>query len=130
MVVVSSLAGYEARHPYLTGPYPTIKRAQSTLAQGYARDLASKGVRVNVVVPGSTETPGPILPDGTEGPSTAQTFRKTEAESSKTILQGLPLGRRGAAQDVANAVLFLASQLAASTTGTTLFVDSGMSMFY
>lgn len=128
IVVISSLAGFEARHPGVTGPYSTLKRAQATLAKDYSRKLAPLGIRINAVVPGSIETSGTIRPDGTVEPSTFQHVMKERPEFLKAILAAVPLGRTGVETEVSNAVLFLSSQLASYICGTNLVIDGGMSI--
>lgn len=77
--------------------------------------LARKGVRVNCVAPGSIEFPGGLWEQ-----------RKTSApQLYEAILRSLPAGRMGTPEEVANAVVFLASPLANWITGQTLSVDGG-----
>ena len=78
-----------------------------------ARELASRGITVNVVAPGFIGTDmTAVLP---------------EAVKEKT-LAGIPLGKMGEPEDVANAVLFLASDQASYITGQVVHVDGGMVM--
>ena len=78
-----------------------------------ARELASRHIRVNAVSPGfiDTDMTAKIPPD-------------TRAKMIETI----PLGKLGAVDDVANAVIFLASDLAGYITGEVLKVNGGMYM--
>jgi 3-oxoacyl-[acyl-carrier protein] reductase len=91
--------------------YVATKAGVIGLTKTWARELGSKGIRVNAVAPGFIETP---MVDTVP----------------KKILQNLkdqtPLGRLGQAQDIANAYLFLASDKAQFITGTTLQVDGGL----
>ncbi|KAL6801477.1 putative Tropinone reductase [Trichoderma sp. SZMC 28012] len=128
IVVISSLAGFEARHHSVTGPYATLKRAQATLAKEYARKLGPIGVRVNTIVPGTIETPGQLLPDGTREPSRFEMARRNNPEYINGLLDSIPLGRAGAVEDVANAVVFLTSPLAAYISGAALFVDGALAI--
>ena len=78
-----------------------------------AKELAGRGVTVNVVAPGFIDTDMTAgLPDNVK----------------ENMLAGIPLGRMGTPEDVANAVLFLVSGQAAYITGQVLKVDGGMVM--
>ena len=92
--------------------YSASKGAINQLVKGMAVDLASAGVRVNAVAPGPTQTPG-----------NQAWFDRPEvvAEHQRII----PLGRVGEPAEIAGAVLYLASDDATFTTGTTVFVDGG-----
>lgn len=88
--------------------YPTSKFAVNGLTLSLARELAPKGVRVNAVAPGITHTDMvDVLPD----------------ELIKPLIAAVPLGRMGEPEDIANAFLFLASDMASYITGTVLPVD-------
>jgi NAD(P)-dependent dehydrogenase (short-subunit alcohol dehydrogenase family) len=96
-------------------PYGAIKAAvihyTATQAALYAKD----GIRVNGVAPGSIEFPGGVWDR-----------RKTDNPSLyNAILRSIPFGRLGHPEEVANAVLFLASPLACWITGQTIVVDGG-----
>jgi meso-butanediol dehydrogenase / (S,S)-butanediol dehydrogenase / diacetyl reductase len=75
-------------------------------------------VRVNVVAPGDCETPGTMA--FLEGPAGAKV--RAEAEGK------VPMGRMGSAEEVAHAVLFLASDASSYCTGVSLAVDGGYTM--
>ncbi len=98
-----------------TPPYGAVKAAliQYAMTQGAA--LAAKGVRVNCVAPGSIEFPGGVWDNA----------RRNKPQLYERILKGIPSGRMGRPEEVANAVLFLASDLASWITGQTLVVDGG-----
>lgn len=130
IVIISSLAGWEAKHHSLTGPYPAFKRAQATVGKGYAKTLAAKGIRVNTVIPGPIATPNTILPDGTEELSTFHSIMTSNPDFKETLRKMVPMARNGEAEEVANAVMFLASPLAGFTTGSSLVVDGGVSDAY
>lgn len=92
------------------GTYLASKAAGEHLAYALARELGSKGVTVNVVSPGLTETDGLVLPQ----PAIDQMVGLT------------PLGRLGKPADVADAVVFLASDAGRWVTGHNLRVTGGL----
>lgn len=95
------------------GPhYSAAKAGVLGLAKAMAREFGPDGIRVNCVTPGLIETD--ITGD-----------KLTDA-MRQDILKGIPLGRLGAAGDVANAYLFLASDLSAYITGAVIDVNGGM----
>ncbi|MGE5099816.1 MAG: SDR family NAD(P)-dependent oxidoreductase [Deltaproteobacteria bacterium] len=95
------------------GPhYSAAKAGVLGLGKAMARELGPDNIRVNSVTPGLIET------DITGG--------KLTPEMRSDILRGIPLNRLGAAVDVANCCLFLASDMAAYLTGVTLDVNGGM----
>lgn len=92
--------------------YSAAKAGVLGLAKAMARDLGPDGIRVNCVAPGLIQT------DIIAG--------KLTEERKAQIASEIPLGRLGRAQDVANAFLFLASDLSAYLTGTTIDVNGGL----
>jgi NAD(P)-dependent dehydrogenase (short-subunit alcohol dehydrogenase family) len=95
------------------GPhYSAAKAGVLGLAKAMARELGPTGIRVNCVTPGLIETD--ITGD------------KLSTEMKADIIKGIPLGRLGAAVDVANIYLFLASELSAYVTGAVIDVNGGM----
>ena len=82
------------------------------LAKAMARELGPDNIRVNSVTPGLIQT------DITGG--------KLTDDLKAEIIKGIPLGRLGVADDVANAYLFLASDLSAYITGAVIDVNGGM----
>lgn len=95
------------------GPhYSAAKAGVLGLAKAMARELGSDGIRVNSVTPGLIQT------DITAG-------KLTDAMRAE-IVSGIPLGRLGVADDVANVCLFLASDLSAYLTGAVIDVNGGM----
>ncbi|KAM5377903.1 hypothetical protein ACJZ2D_004807 [Fusarium nematophilum] len=129
IIVISSLAGFEAKHPAVTGPYTTLKRAQSTLAKDFARWLAPQGIRINTIVPGTIDSPPITLADGTKEESDFQKVMLANPSYVQTLLDTIPMGRFGQAREAANAVVFLGSRLSSYITGTNLVIDGGMSTF-
>lgn len=93
--------------------YAAAKAGQIGLTKAVARELASRNIRVNAVAPGYIET------DMTAGLPEGAKAKLTEM---------IPLARLGAAEDVANAVAFLASDQASYVTGEVLRVNGGMYM--
>ncbi|WNG14368.1 SDR family NAD(P)-dependent oxidoreductase [Cystobacter fuscus] len=94
--------------------YNATKAAIRSFARTWTTDLKSRGIRVNVVSPGVIETPA------------IQTYLHDNAGMEDVLKQMTPLGRIGQAEDVANAVLFLASNESSFVAGVELFVDGGV----
>ena len=93
--------------------YAAAKAGVMGFSKSAARELASRGITVNTVAPGCMNTDmTAVLPD----------------KVKEGMLQSIPLQRIGEPEDVANAVLFLASDLAAYITGQNVDVDGGMVM--
>ena len=92
--------------------YSAAKAGVLGLAKAMARELGPDGIRVNCVTPGLIQT------DINAG--------KISDESRVKILEGIPIGRLGVPQDVANIFLFLASDLSAYVTGAVIDVNGGM----
>ncbi|KAL6903241.1 NAD(P)-binding protein [Trichoderma evansii] len=128
IVVISSMAGFETRFPVAGSPYTTIKRAQAVLAKDYARKLGALGIRINSIAPGSIENPNITLPDGTIQWSSYQIVKRDNYPFYKALLDAVPLGRTGAPEEIANAVIFLASRLSSYINGANIVVDGGMSI--
>ena len=103
------------------GVYAAIKAALRSFARTWASELRDRTIRVNAVSPGPIDTPaintlaGMLLP----GPDAAAEFESYQ----RSIV---PLARYGTPEEVANAVLFLASDLSSFTTGADLAVDGGI----
>ncbi len=113
IVNVSSISGFRASAR--TPAYAAVKAAVIQYTASQAALLARKGVRVNCVAPGSIEFPGGLWEQ-----------RKTSApQLYEAIVRSLPAGRMGTPEEVASAVVFLASPLANWITGQTLRVDGG-----
>jgi NAD(P)-dependent dehydrogenase (short-subunit alcohol dehydrogenase family) len=117
IILVGSTTGDRGR-PGLS-IYAATKAAVRSLARGWANELADRNIRVNVVVAGSTATPGSDnLAAQTDPDSSIEQFR---AERVSTI----PLGRFADPVEIANAAVFLASDLSSFTTGSTVTADGG-----
>lgn len=93
--------------------YCAAKAGIIGLTKSMAKELASRNIRVNAIAPGFIETD--------------MTHQLTE-DQKKAIFDSIPLGRIGTADEVAQAVLFLASQRSSYITGQTIVVDGGMGM--
>ena len=112
IVNLASLAGRKGGHPGSL-LYATAKGAVLTWTRALATELGPDGVRVNAIAPGL------IL--GTSFHAT-----HTTRESAEATIRGIPLGRAGTPEDVARAVLFLASEFDGFTTGATLDINGGV----
>lgn len=97
--------------------YGASKAAVRNLARSWTLDLKDRGVRVNVVSPGPVRTPGLV---GLAGPDKDQQQGLLDYLSTR-----VPLGRVADPDEIANAVLFLASDEASYVAGAELFVDGG-----
>jgi NAD(P)-dependent dehydrogenase (short-subunit alcohol dehydrogenase family) len=96
--------------------YSATKAAVRSFARTWTTDLKDRRIRVNAVSPGSTDTPG--LNDLLASAEVGQ-------QRLKMISNSVPLGRLGRPDEIAKAVLFLASDDSSYVTGTELFVDGG-----
>jgi NAD(P)-dependent dehydrogenase (short-subunit alcohol dehydrogenase family) len=96
--------------------YSASKAAVRSFARTWTTDLKARRIRVNAVSPGSTDTPGlsELLASSEVG-----------AQRKTMISNTVPLGRFGTPEEIAKAVVFLASDDASYITGTELFVDGG-----
>jgi NAD(P)-dependent dehydrogenase (short-subunit alcohol dehydrogenase family) len=122
IVNIASVAGRSGRP--LQSPYAASKAAVISITRSAALALASHGIRVNAVCPGVIDTE-----------MTRQLHREKSAisgltpeESLAEMVRSIPLGGVGTALDVANMVLFLASDHAAYVTGQALNVCGGLEM--
>ena len=95
------------------GNYAASKAGMVGMSKSLAYEVASRGITVNVVAPGFIET--------------AMTDKLAD-DRKEAILAQIPAGRMGAAEDIASAVGYLASDGAGYVTGSTLHVNGGMAM--
>jgi len=97
--------------------YSATKAAVRSFARSWTVDLKARKIRVNAISPGPIDTPG----INSLGLSEQQI-----EEFKKNMVASVPLGRMGAADEIAKAALFLASDDSSYVTGVELFVDGGM----
>ncbi|CAJ0951053.1 unnamed protein product, partial [Mesorhabditis belari] len=93
--------------------YAATKAGVIAFSKSAAKELAKKGIRVNAVLPGFVETPM----------TTAM-----PPDVLKSICAGIPMGRMGHADEIANGVLYLASDLSSYVTGAQLEITGGLYM--
>lgn len=114
IVIISSVSGREI--DFAAGAYGAFKAALIHYAQGLAHKYAAKGIRANTVSPGNTYFPGGVW----------QRIEQGNPEFFKTALGMNPTGRMGRPEEMARAVVFLASPAASFITGTNLVVDGAL----
>ena len=93
--------------------YDVAKGGLRMVARTLTAELAGKGVRINNVAPGMIATP-----------MTVETL--FDPEQAEQALRSIPMGRAGEPQEIANVVLFLASEDASYVSGSTFFADGGL----
>jgi 3-oxoacyl-[acyl-carrier protein] reductase len=113
IINISSISGMRASP---RGPaYGAVKAAMMSCTASYAAMLSRKRIRVNCIAPGSIEFPGGIWEQ-----------RRVAGDALyERILKGIPFGRLGTADEIAEVALFLASRHARWITGQTIVVDGG-----
>jgi 3-oxoacyl-[acyl-carrier protein] reductase len=109
IINVSSIVGVKGKEGQAV--YSTTKAGIIGLTLSAAKELASNGIRVNAVTPGLIQTD--LLKDVPE-------------QKLAEALDGVKMGRIGEPKDVANVIVFLASDLAGYVTGQAIGVDGGM----
>jgi 2-hydroxycyclohexanecarboxyl-CoA dehydrogenase len=108
--------------------YSGCKGALISMTKSLARELGRYGINVNVICPGVV-VPASIDVTTSESMWTAEMMEVFgTSEALEKIAKGIPLGRVGTPDDIANAVLFLASDRANFITGQTISVDGGYTM--
>ena len=93
--------------------YAAAKAGVVGFSKSLAQEIGSRGITVNVVAPGFIDT---------------DMTRELPEEQRKKLMSNIPLGKLGEAEDIANAVLFLASDMGSYISGETLHVNGGMYM--
>ena len=95
--------------------YAASKGGVALMMRTLAQEVAPRRIRVNAIAPGAIRT--------------AINEKETQGEAAERLMTLIPYRRIGSAEDVANAAVFLASDLSDYITGTTLFVDGGMTLY-
>ncbi|SEI70461.1 glucose 1-dehydrogenase [Pseudomonas sp. NFR16] len=95
--------------------YAASKGGVDLLMRSIAQEVGEQRIRVNSIAPGAIRT--------------AINTQATSGDAEKKLLELIPYGRVGEAEDVANAVVWLASDASDYVHGTTLFIDGGMSLY-
>jgi 3-oxoacyl-[acyl-carrier protein] reductase len=113
IVNIGSVAGHDGGGGG-SGIYAGAKAAVATYTIAMAKEFAQYGIRVNSVLPGLIET--------------RFHMRYSSAERKRKVAKQTPLGRNGTAEDIANAILFLASSAAGFITGEYIAVNGGQYM--
>jgi len=97
--------------------YAATKAAISQMTKLFAREWGRNGIRVNCVAPGSI-------------PTAINAEKYKDPAAHQAMCEKIPMGRRGNVEEVADAVLYLASDKASYITGQTLFVDGGLTLVH
>lgn len=109
VVLIGSIADVIGTPGY--GVYGASKAALRSFARTWTRELAGRGIRVNVVAPGPVDT---------------EMMAKVSEEVRKGLNSAIPLGRMARPEEVASAVFFLASDESSYIAGAEICVDGGM----
>ncbi len=114
IVAVSSVSGREI--DFAAGPYGTAKAALIHYISSLAYRLAAKGIRANTVSPGNTFFEGGVWDN----------IKRGNPELYATALGLNPTGRMGTPEEMAHAIVFIASPASSFTSGTNLVVDGAL----
>ncbi|MCL6446065.1 MAG: SDR family oxidoreductase [Alicyclobacillus sp.] len=138
IINILSTAAFQVASPLIA--YGAAKASLWYITQAMAQELAKYHILVNAVTPGATMTAERIaalskgnLVEHTLGSNVSETMKKIESalktnDFAKMISRITPLGRPGYPDDIANAVLFLASDMASYITGVNITVDGGQTL--
>lgn len=113
IVLFSSIAAQRGGGYFGSSAYAATKSAIEGLTRGFAKEFATRGIRVNCIAPGPTNTP---------------MLMSASTEILDQVKSSTLLGRICEPEEIANVALFLSSPNAAYMTGATIFVDGGMSI--
>ncbi len=113
IINIASIAGKRGGGVLGNTAYAASKAGVLGLTKGLARELGAYGINVNAITPGLTET---------------EMTKDLVGERREGIIKGIALGRAGKPQDIANAVVFLASSLSDFISGEMMDVDGGFMM--
>jgi 3-oxoacyl-[acyl-carrier protein] reductase len=113
IVHISSISGMG---PSTTVPYGAVKAALQSFSASSAKALAKKNIRVNAVAPGSIEFPG----------GSWEMIGKANPKMYESVRRGIPFGRLGTPEEVADVVVFLASDASRAITGEVIAADGGI----
>jgi NAD(P)-dependent dehydrogenase (short-subunit alcohol dehydrogenase family) len=105
---VAGIVGFSGSPAYTASKHGVIG-----LTQAAALEFAGKKIRVNAICPGIIQTP------------MIERFTHGEAEATKTLMEGEPVGRMGLPEEIAQAALWLCSEASSFVTGHPLVVDGG-----
>jgi NAD(P)-dependent dehydrogenase (short-subunit alcohol dehydrogenase family) len=119
IVITSSVAG--TRGDPGVHAYITAKHAQIGLMRCLAKELAPRRIRVNTIHPGPID-------NSFQHDVEAGLTKIIGRDGTQFFNEMIPLGRHGTPEEIARAVLYLASDQSSFTTGTMLMVDGGMSI--
>jgi 3-oxoacyl-[acyl-carrier protein] reductase len=123
-VIVNVGSGSTHQYNMGVGMYAISKAAIDVFTKQLAKTEATSGIRVNCVAPGPATTNfGAVLREGLPPPTEEQIKQNRER-----MAQIIPLGRRGTTMDIANAVVFMASDVSSWVTGQVFHVSGGSVM--
>ena len=117
--VASSVKGVPNRFAYTAS-----KAAVIGLTKSVATDYISQGIRCNAICPGTVDSPSLRQRIAEQ----AREQGRSEAEVYQAFVARQPMGRIGSAEEIAQLVMYLASDASSYTTGTTQIIDGGMSV--
>ncbi|MEZ5175611.1 MAG: SDR family oxidoreductase [Acidimicrobiia bacterium] len=121
---IINMASIDGLHPSMVGlaAYDASKGGVVMFTRNLALELAPHGIAVNAIAPGGITT------EGTEASRTApegMTVEEMEALAAQMLAAKVPMGRMGEPHEIANAVVFLASEAASYMTGEVVVIDGG-----